>query len=400
MSLPLLLLSLYLIVTWLLGGWRERRFGVCRIIRLMSNFLNLTQICDDQRRFNVSFGRALPLRIRPGLDATSVRDGLRKRATKSSWYQVMTPPNHRTVTATIVVGVIVCSIFALRKPVLYGLAVVAFLNSWAHPERSWYAQRRGDMLAIKTRIAQFVESHPQRGTMTLDQLRQAGAIDRHDLRVLRKHNAEYFPISAASPGDAPVFVVRTNNRKQWFYKWVTGEGITWAPNEQLVAVVKQSSDSGDCVLNLRDRDRKALTTWRTQASGLAVVWRPDSKAIAIQTLDPHDKSRVTVLLVDGGKVVEVKLPQAIEPKRLLPEQDRTADYQWSSDKVSVDHPSKQPWNDGHLKVASLGSVIHRENGQRVSYTRFRYKFEIAFNRFGEATVVSKKQEYITRGPAR
>lgn len=310
----------------------------------------------------------------------------------------MTPPNHRTMTATIVVGVIVCLILALRKPVLYGLAFVAFLYGWAHPERSECAQRRRDMLAIKSRIAQFVESHPQQGTITLDRLRQAGAIDRHDLRVLRKHNAEYFPISAASPGDEPVFVVRTSKRKEWFYKWGTGEGITWAPNEQLVAVVKKSSGFEDCVLHLRDRDRKVLTTWRTQASGLAVVWRPDSKAIAIQTRDPHDNSRVTVLLVDGGKVVEAKLPQAIEPKRLLPEQDRTADDEWSFDKVGIDHPSS--WNDGHLRVASLGNVIHRDNGQRVSYTRFRYRFEIAFNRFGEATIVSQKQEYITRGPAR
>lgn len=214
------------------------------------------------------------------------------------------------------------------------------LYLWGTFQVNMQGERERKFDDLRRRVVQHVDSHPEAGDMSLDQLRQSAALTPDDLGLIKKIGAEYHAISADSPGEAPVFTRIGPNIERRYYKNGEEDFTIWwlSPDKQfkVVSAPQAIGSRSRAVRIVHLPTGRVLATYETNVFSLSAEWSPDSRVVAIDERCSGRPQRLALWHVTPQHARRLTLPAELDPRQLIRPEDQVRAVRWNTDQVRAE----------------------------------------------------------------
>jgi hypothetical protein len=251
---------------------------------------------------------------------------------------------------------------------------------WGTLEMNSQGRRERQFDDLRQKIVQHVNSQPEVGAMSLDQLQRSAVLTPDDLELIEKVGAEYHAIAADSPGEAPLFTRVGRNTERRYYKNGEEDFTIWwiSPDEQFKVVsAPQTIASRSRALRIVHLPTgRVLAKYETDVHSLSAEWRPDSRAVAIDESCYGRPQRLALWQVTAQSARRLTLPAELNPRQLIRPEDQVRAVRWNTDQVRAE----QWLAGGDLMVESccglsLSSNRFQPDGSVYARRRFVLRIE-------------------------
>jgi hypothetical protein len=256
---------------------------------------------------------------------------------------------------------------------------------------------------LRRQIVTYANQHPEAGLLSLEQLKNGGALSGEDLDFIQERNIAYHPISAQSPDDALVFVVPRHETERHYYKGGRTAYITkWLSPDKAYAVINTpsaQSSSMRTVAVVEQASNRTLGLFDMEASPQRAFWNPRSRFVAINTASTKSTPtfsslwRITLMEVSSSGVKTMVLPAGLEPASLLPAEEAKNGVRWNDDWVMA-----LEWvGDQDLLVEAQGrGWLGGPNTGHAPTFNLIYRFVVRVNGDGAVSIVKKTQTHFVK----